>query len=49
MNNVVRNENSKRKLDWKAEEALRISKKRDSQRRDNRKLGREVKLIGEEE
>lgn len=49
MNQVVRFEHSKRKLDWKAEENLRDAKKRDQQRRDNRKVGREVKLIGEEE
>lgn len=49
MSNVVRFENTRRKLDWKQEEQLRTGKKRDSQRRDNRKVGREVKLIGEEE
>lgn len=49
MNQVVRFNQTKRKLDWKAEEALRTGKKRDSQRRDNRKVGREVKTVGEEE
>lgn len=49
MNNVVRFENTRRKLDWKQEEQLRTGKKRDQQRRDDRKVGREVKAIGEEE
>jgi hypothetical protein len=49
MNNVTRFENTKRKLDWKQEEALRTGKKRDQKRRDDRIVGREVKLIGEEE
>lgn len=49
MSNVVRFENTKRKLNWKQEEELRNGKKREQKRRNNRKLGREVKTIGEEE
>lgn len=49
MNQVVRFENTKRKLDWKQEEELRSGKKRDQKRRSARIVGREVKAIGEEE
>lgn len=49
MNNVVRFENTKRKLDWMQEEQLKSGKKREQKRRDDRKIGREVKVIGEEE
>ena len=49
MNNVVRFENTKRKLDWKQEESLRSGKKQDRNRRDDRIKGREAKTIGEEE
>lgn len=49
MSNVVRFENTKRKLNWEQEEELRNGKKREQKRRNNRKLGREVKTIGEEE
>jgi hypothetical protein len=49
MNQVVRFEKTKRKLDWKQEEQLHTGKKRDQQRRDDRKVGRQVKAIGEEE
>jgi hypothetical protein len=49
MSNVVRFENTKRKLNWEQEEELRNGKKREQKRRDARKLGREVKTIGEEE
>lgn len=49
MNQVVRFETTKRRLDWKQEEAIRDCKKSSRQRRDARKVGREVKTIGEEE
>lgn len=49
MNNVVRFENTKRKLNWKQEESLRNGKKHDRDRRDNRIKGREAKTVGEEE
>ena len=49
MNNVVRFENTKRKLDWKQEESLRSGKKQSRQRRDNRLTGRELKGVVEEE
>ena len=49
MNQVVRFENTRRKLDWKAEEQLKTGKKREAQRRDDRKIGREVKAVVEEE
>jgi hypothetical protein len=49
MNQVVRFENTKRKLDWKQEEVLRTGKKRDQRRRNDRIIGRDVKTIGEEE
>mgnify|MGYP006951075461 CR=1 FL=1 len=49
MNNVTRFPNTRRKLDWKQEEQLNTGKKRDQQRRDDRKVGRQVKAIGEEE
>lgn len=49
MNQVVRFENTKRKLNWKQEEELRTGKKRDQRRRDARIVGREVKSIGDEE
>ncbi|MNC20731.1 hypothetical protein D3C75_686940 [compost metagenome] len=47
MNQVVKFDQTKRRLNWEQEEALHSSKKRDSQRRDARKIGREVKTIGE--
>lgn len=49
MNNVVRFETTKRKLDWKQEESLRSGKKQSRQRRDSRIQGREAKTVGEEE
>ena len=49
MHNVVRFENTKRKLDWKQEESLRTGKKQDRKRRDSRIQGRELKATGEEE
>lgn len=49
MNNVVRFNTTKRKLDWKAEEELRDGKKRDQQRRENRIQGREAKTVGEDD
>lgn len=49
MNNVVRFENTKRKLDWKQEESLRSGKKQSRQRRESRLTGRELKEVGEEE
>lgn len=49
MNNVVRFENTKRKLDWQQEESLRTGKKQDRQRREGRIKGREAKSIGEDE
>ena len=49
MNQVVRFEQTKRKLDWMQEEQLKSGKKREQKRRDDRKIGREVKVIGEEE
>lgn len=49
MNNVVRFENTKRKLDWMQEEQLKSGKKREQKRRDDRKIGREVKTVGEDE
>lgn len=49
MNNVVRFENTRRKLDWKQEESLRTGKKQDRQRRDSKIQGRVAKSIGEEE
>lgn len=49
MNQVVRFENTRRKLDWKQEEQLKTGKKREQKRRDDRKIGREVKAVGEEE
>lgn len=49
MNNVVRFENTKRKLDWKQEETLRNGKKEKQSRRDSRIKGREAKTVGEEE
>lgn len=49
MNQVVRFEKTKRKLDWKQEEVQRECRKESKQRRDARKVGREVKAIGEEE
>lgn len=48
MNNVVRFENTKRKLDWQQEESLRKGKKQSGQRRNNRLTGRELKGFGEE-
>jgi hypothetical protein len=49
MNQVVRFENTKRKMNWKQQEELRLGKKRDQDRRSARIVGREVKAIGEEE
>lgn len=49
MNHVVKFEQTKRKLDWKGEEALRSSKKQKQFARDARKVGRENKYTGEEE
>jgi hypothetical protein len=49
MNQVVRFETTKRKLDWMGEEQLRSKKKQDRSRRDNRLEGREAKYMGEEE
>lgn len=49
MQNVVRFENTKRKLDWKQEESLRDGKKESKKRRSLRLTGRELKGIGEEE
>lgn len=49
MNQVVRFENTKRKLDWKEEEQLRSGKKKDRKRRDARIVGREAKHMGDEE
>lgn len=49
MNNVVRFENTKRKLDWKQEESLRQGKKRDQRRREDRINTREFKEVGDEE
>jgi len=49
MNNVVRFENTKRKLDWKQEESLREGKKRDQRRREDRIIGRGFKEVGDEE
>ncbi len=49
MNNVVRFENTKRKLDWKQEEQMRSGKKRDQRRRDDRQQGRDAKYMGEDE
>lgn len=49
MNQVVRNQTTKRKLDWKQEEQLRNGRKRDQRRREDRIIGREVKAIGDEE
>lgn len=49
MNQVVRFEQTKRKLDWKQEEALRNGKRKGEERRSARKVGRDVKSIGEEE
>lgn len=49
MQNVVRFENTKRKLDWKEEESLRTGKKQSRKRRDSKIQGRELKAIGEEE
>lgn len=49
MNQVVAFEKTKRKLDWKQEEALRNGKRKDEKRRSARKVGRDVKSIGEEE
>lgn len=49
MSNVVRFENTKRKLNWKQEESLRDGKKQDRQRRDSKIHGRVAKTIGEEE
>jgi hypothetical protein len=43
MGNVVRNESTKRKLDWQAEEQLRVSKKMDRARRDLQRFNREAK------
>lgn len=43
MNNVVRFEYTKRKLDWEAEGQLRMSKKLDQARRDIQKFNREAK------
>lgn len=48
MNNVVRFENTKRKLDWKQEENLRDGKKQDRKRRESKIQGREFKTVGEE-
>ena len=47
MNNVVKFDQCKRRLNWEQEEALHAGKKRAGQRRDARKIGREVKTIGE--
>lgn len=47
MNQVVRNETTKRKLDWKQEEQMRSGKKRGEQRRLDRKVGRDVKSYHE--
>lgn len=47
MNQVVRFENTKRKLDWKQEDEMRNGKKRGEQRRLDRKAGREVKAYVE--
>lgn len=48
MNNVVRFENTRRKLNWKQEENLRSGKKQDRKRRDSRIQGREAKTVGED-
>lgn len=48
MSNVVRFENTKRKLDWKEEENLRTGKKQDRLRRNSRIKGREAKTVGED-
>lgn len=47
MNNVVRFENSRRKLNWKQEEEIRESKKGSRKRRDERKTGRNAKWATE--
>lgn len=47
MKNVVRFENTKRKLDWEQEESLRTGKKLSRRRRDTRLKGREAKTVGE--
>lgn len=49
MSQVTKFENTKRKLDWKQEENLRESKKKDRKRRDSRILGREAKTVGEDD
>lgn len=49
MNNVVRNSTTKRKLDWKQEEELRVVRKRAQRRRTDHKAAREVKYVGGEE
>jgi hypothetical protein len=47
MTAVVKFEVTKRKLDWKQEEELRLGKKRDSKRRTDRQQGRESKVYQE--
>lgn len=49
MNNVVRFENTKRKLDWKQEENLRDGKRKSRNRRDSRLQQRELKGVGEQD
>lgn len=49
MNHVVKFEQTKRKLDWKGEEALRTGKKKHQSARYARRVGRENKYMGEEE
>lgn len=49
MNQVVAFEKTRRKLDWKQEEVLRNGKRKGEDRRSARKVGRDVKSIGEEE
>lgn len=47
MNNVVRFNKTKRKLDWQQEEQLKDGKKRDVSRREQRKTGRDNKFYNQ--